>query len=469
MILECESCGAGYPASATQCPYCNAGAFLAHQIVPATVILDTECYPNYWLCKFMHVETGETQEFNLFDGHPLDAIGLRNRLTTSRNITFNGRKYDMPMIAYALSGATNAQLKQASDAIIRSNLQPWQFYEAYHVGDPNEVIDHIDLFEVAPGQGSLKAYGGKMHSRKLQDLPIDPDASIAWPERLVLREYCGNDLIVTCDLYKTFPAQIKLREDMGAEYGVDLRSKSDAQIAETVMKRLLPFKVERPHIAAGTQFYYRPPEWLSFNGLNLLELLARSPFTITDTGSVAMTAELENTVIRIGSTAYKMGIGGLHSMESSVAYQANDVYSLTDHDVVSYYPSLIIRTGIFPQQIGDAFQTHYRDWYSRRLAAKHSGDKKTANSLKTLLNGTFGKLGSRWSIFYAPSEMIQVTVTGQLALLMLIEAIERCGIAVISANTDGIVVKCPRHMEWVRDDIVRWWERVTQFETEVSR
>jgi len=59
--------------------------------------------------------------------------------------------------------------------------------------------------------------------------------------------------------------------------------------------------------------------------------------------------------------------------------------------------------------------------------------KKTANTLKTLLNGSFGKLGSRYSIFYAPTEMLQVTITGQLALLMLIEMMELCGIPVVSA------------------------------------
>ena len=89
-----------------------------------------------------------------------------------------------------------------------------------------------------------------------------------------------------------------------------------------------------------------------------------------------------------------------------------------------------------------------------------------APSTSRLLNGTFGKLLSKWSIFYAPSEGIQVTVGGQLALLMLIEMLELCGISVVSANTDGLVIKCRRDMEWIRDQIVKWWEQTTGFETE---
>ena len=408
-------------------------------------------------------DTGEV--FELANGLPLDVATFRQTLAAYRVITFNGNHYDMPIIALALAGADNATLKQASDMIIVGGLQPWELLRHFNV-EPLEWVDHIDLFDVAPGQASLKMYGGKMHSRRLQDLPYAPTEIIDEQKRLALREYCTNDLRTTRDLYETFPTQLALREQMSAEYGVDVRSKSDAQIAETVMKSLLPFTPERPVVPVGGQFYYRPPEWLRFIQQPLLELLARSPMTINASGGVDMTVELEKTVIRIGNTAYHMGIGGLHSMESGIVHRADAAYSLTDHDVASYYPSLILRTGIYPRQIGETFVAIYRSWYDRRMAAKHAGDKKTANSLKTLLNGTFGKLGSKWSIFYAPTEMIQVTLTGQLALLMLIELLELSGIAVVSANTDGIVLRTRRDMEWIRDAIISWWESVTEFETE---
>ena len=151
---------------------------------------------------------------------------------------------------------------------------------------------------------------------------------------------------------------------------------------------------------------------------------------------------------------------------TEIAEFERSTFEYVDFDVASYYPSLILRTGIAPQQIGQQFQSIYHQWYDRRLAAKRGGDKKTANSLKTLLNGTFGKLGSMWSIFYAPTEMIQVTVTGQLALLMLIEMLELHGVQVVSANTDGIVLRTRRDMAWLRDQCIAWWESVTLFETE---
>lgn len=424
-------------------------------IGPPTATVDTECYRDYWLCAF---DTGE--EFEQYDGHPLDRAGLAAALARYLIITFNGNNYDMPLITLALGGATCDQLKNASDAIIVRGVKSWD------IARVPDWINHVDLFDVAPGQGSLKSYGARMHTRKLQDLPFDPSATIDAPARALLREYCRNDLVLTRELYATFPAQLELRRHMGAEYGVDLRSKSDAQIAETVMKTILPFKVQRPSVPGGMKFYYRAPAWLKFDNVPVLELLARSPFTIGENGSPVMTEELANTLIRIGGSAYQMGSGGLHSTESQVTRWADDDYTLSDHDVASYYPSLILLTGIYPAQIGPVFSEIYRSWYTRRLAAKAAGNKRDANSLKTLLNGTFGKLGSPWSIFYAPSEMIQVTITGQLALLMLIERLEMFGASVVSANTDGIVVRCHKSLHWLRDAAIADWERVTGLVTE---
>lgn len=435
---------------------------------PPTSMLDTECYVNYWLCMF---ESGDDVEmyngWHYVNGQPCDQAEflrvLAALLRRYRVVTFNGQNYDMPLITLALMGKTTAELKQWSDAIIVRGLKPWD------VADVPEWIDHIDLFDVAPGQGSQKAYAGKMHSRRIQDLPIDPAATIDDAARLKLRDYCRvGDLVALRDLWNNMQSQIALRIDMGRQYGLDLRSKSDAQIAEAVMKRILPFKVQKPQVPYRSQFYYRPPPWLRFIDLKLLELLARSPFTINDNGSPMMTDELAGTLIRIGDSAYQMGSGGLHSTESKVMHVADAAHEISDHDVASYYPSLILLTGIYPHQIGEHFAKIYRDWYTRRLAAKRAGQKKDANSLKTLLNGTFGKLGSPWSIFYAPSEMIQVTITGQLALLMLIELLEAAGVRVISANTDGIVLKTPRALTWLRDAIIAGWEQQTGLETEAN-
>ena len=434
---------------------------------PPIRVTDCETYRNYWLCMNATDDVELWNDQPHIGGVPCDRQALTEALVRMLRgatiVTFNGLGYDMPLITLALEGASNAALKSASDAIIVTGIKHWD------IARPPEWIDHIDLIEVAPGQGSLKAYAARMHSKRLQDLPIEPSAIIGPVERQQLREYCRlGDIAATTDLFHTFPKQLALRRDMGRQYSLDLRSKSDAQIAEAVMRKILPFKVEKPPIAFGQQFMYRPPAWLAFQHLQVLQVLARSPFTIADNGSPVMTEELAATRIQIGASAYQMGSGGLHSTESEVLHDADAQWIISDHDVASYYPSLILLTGIYPKQIGPSFATIYREWYDRRLAAKAAGDSKNANSLKTLLNGTFGKLGSPWSIFYAPAEMIQVTITGQLALLMLIERLEMAGVQVISANTDGIVLKTRRTETAARDALIAWWEQATGLQTEAN-
>jgi hypothetical protein len=86
-----------------------------------------------------------------------------------------------------------------------------------------------------------------------------------------------------------------------------------------------------------------------------------------------------------------------------------------------------------------------------------------------VLNGSFGKFGSPYSILYSPDLLIQTTLTGQLSLLMLIEWLEEVGVPVVSANTDGIVLKCPVSLYDDACDVFKEWEKVTGFETEETR
>ena len=87
----------------------------------------------------------------------------------------------------------------------------------------------------------------------------------------------------------------------------------------------------------------------------------------------------------------------------------------------------------------------YCEFLARRMGAKDAGIKKVADALKILLNGTFGKLGSMFSRMYAPDLLLGVTITGQLNLLCIIDELVKIkGVMVLSANTDGIMVKFPR-------------------------
>lgn len=105
----------------------------------------------------------------------------------------------------------------------------------------------------------------------------------------------------------------------------------------------------------------------------------------------------------------------------------------------------------------------------KELEAELSYHTTNSNSLKICINGSFGKLGSKYSALYSPDLMMAVTLTGQLSLLMLIEALELKGISVVSANTDGFVSLMDKSEYKVYDETCKQWESTTGFELEETQ
>jgi hypothetical protein len=439
------------------------------------VVYDTECYRNYWLAAFKCVETGRITTFELGLGRTFDRERLRTIMRNNLTVGFNSNHYDNVLTWMAIQGASTQRLKQASDDIIVRNCRSWDIEKLYELPRLPKW-NHVDLIEVAPGTASLKIYGGRLHAPLMQDLPIEPDAELTEEDVARLKPYCINDLSTTELLMKGLKQQIELREVMSREYEEDLRSKSDAQVAEAVIKSQINKRkgqaIERPSIRPGTEFHYRPPAYLQFRSQQLRDILAECaerPFIVGNNGAPLPQPFLEDAKVRIGSSVYRMGIGGLHSSEQRASHVADADTLLLDRDVASYYPAIILTLGLAPKHIGNDFLEVYRGIVNRRLTAKRAGDKSTADSLKIAVNGSFGKLGSKWSVLYSPDLLIQVTLTGQLALLMLIERLEDAGIPCVSGNTDGVVIKCPKALEATMLDIVATWERETGFETEETR
>ncbi len=453
--------------------------------------LDIECYENYLLIMFRKVSSGEILYFEKFNGSDLAISNVLHILNKYTIVTFNGIKYDLPVIEAAVAGFSNKAIHDVSNMIIEQNLQPWQVRK--QIGVPAIKVDHIDLMEVAPLQASLKIYGGRIHSPKMKDLPIKPDATILESDLEEMRLYCANDLEVTDLLFKHLKQEIALRSSMSDEYGVDLRSKSDAQIAEAVIKQ----EMERDHsitpkrakVEVGTEYYYKCPDNIVFQTDQLNDILRQYtelPFVVGKSGHVEFNFEIteadafksgnrkgelpdnkKKLQFVIGNTKYTIGTGGLHSCEKSTRH-TNEHHILRDYDVASYYPNIILNNSLAPKHLGEPFLDIYRSIVNRRLKAKKEGDKITNESLKITINGSFGKFGSKWSFLYSPDLMMQVTVTGQLSLLMLVERLELAGISVVSANTDGIVVKMDHDKEEIAQSIVEDWEFETEYEMEGS-
>jgi hypothetical protein len=436
---------------------------------------DIEVYPNYCLFAFKSIQTGKIIYFELGEKHTLDIPKLKWVLDNFLIVNFNGLKYDFPVISVGLSGHNSQALWIATDMIITQQLRTKEVYKKFKVKklEVNQ-IDLIELTALAPG---LKVCAGRLHAPRLQDLPFEPGTLLTDDQITILRRYCINDLDNTILLYKAVLPQVELREKMGLRYGIDLRSLSDAQMAEAIIasevKRITGRKyLQRTAILPGTSYRYQTPSFIKYESElmnHVLGLVQTADFVIDEDGSIIMPPSLSELVIEMNKGKYKFGIGGLHSREKSIAHVANDEYFISDTDVTSYYPNMILNAGMAPKNLGQPFLLVYNGIVVERVSAKQAGNIIVAECLKIVSNGTFGKLGSPWSIVYAPNLMIQVTITGQLSILMLAERFELAGIEVTSINTDGIVVRCLRSREFEFNTIVKRWEKDTGFDTEETR
>jgi hypothetical protein len=468
-------------------------------IIPAApdgkpaAVFDTECYINFWLLK-IRPQGGAVITFALRDGARFGAdtqARIYQLLQLFTMVSFNGIYYDVPMISGVLAGYTTEQLKWLNDKIIVEGLKPWELESIGLTLLPPQ--DHIDIIEVAPGAGSQKQCAGRIHYKTMRDLPYSPDSYLDAAQIQNVSEYCENDLEQLEALFDALRPQISVREELGKRYGIDLRSKSDAQMGEAIIKTLCEretcSRIYKPDIDWNLRFRYEPPQWLSFQTPALrdaFEIIKASIFELDGSGAVKMPKQLEGLEIPFGKSVYRLGIGGLHSSEKRRVYRSDETHVIRDVDVASYYPNLILNSGRYPLACGPVFQKVYRGLKDERLHWKHiqkdfekqrvkvkdpaSGEGYQAycanEGLKIAINGSFGKLGSLYSILFAPEMLIQTTVTGQLAILLLIEWHEMQGISVISANTDGIIIHCERAKLPVIDSIIDYWQKTTGLELE---
>src|ERR1700674_1438248 len=133
-------------------------------------VFDVECYRNFFLIVFMEVNTGKVLRCQISPNWKLDKSGLQVALFNYLLVGFNSNEYDVPMIQLALKGATADQLKDISDEIIKDGGRAQDI--AYKYGLVRPYWDHIDLIQVAPLKASLKIYAGRLHCKKMQDLPF---------------------------------------------------------------------------------------------------------------------------------------------------------------------------------------------------------------------------------------------------------------------------------------------------------
>lgn len=311
-------------------------------------------------------------------------------------------------------------------------------------------------------------------------------------ERFIPREYLqemadynDNDVYIVAELIRMNQEEVLLRYRISEEYNVDVFSASRSTIADKVIVKLYSkYTGLHPKAFIDTKTIRRKilvseilSDKIAFSTPELNDILS-------DIRSLTLRGEkgeFDREFTFMG-TSYTIATGGLHSNEIPAVYVENSDSIIVDRDVASYYPNMIRSLKVCQKHLIPKAWFRIADTIvDERLEHKHLAKDKSLDSidrdkhataaacLKIVANaGIFGKMGSEKSFLCDKKAMYQVTINGQLFLLMLIEKLELAGIHVISANTDGIVTIVPRELEQTADDICHWWEKYLGLELEFT-
>jgi hypothetical protein len=462
------------------------------------IVTDIETMAEFFLCSCYDPQTQQWYDFELNKNkNQLDGmIRFFEEMNDYYFVTYNGLRFDSQVLEHIIRNNDNwhelsaleictiiAQVAQ--DTIHDSNYGVLPKYRESQLS-----FKVLDLFEINHYSNknrmvSLKRLEFEMDLPNIEEMPIHHTKTDMTDEEIQLTiDYCRNDIYATYEFYLVTIGQtdhplykgnnqIELRQDIYNEFGIPCLNYSDSKIGDEMIKKYYCQEKNMSYSDLPKKGYFRKQvrardciaHYVDFQTPELqafLKHVKKQIFTLTD--------EFKESLEFYGNT-YTFAKGGLHTENKPKIFEADEDNIIVDWDVSSYYPAIIINNGKYPQHLGKEFLRGYKQMFDKRLelkplAKKDKKIKGIVGALKLAVNSVYGKSSDMQSWIYDRQLTMFTTITGELSLLMLIEAYELAGIRVISANTDGVTILVKNASFDTMTAINKWWMDVTQYELE---
>lgn len=342
----------------------------------------------------------------------------------------------------------------------------------------HEILD----FELPPiDEEEKELYWNKLPANyKRMSLEEMHQLNITQFDRYVLPKYIQpmlhyncNDVYLVAEMVRQKPDEIKLRYSITNAFGINCLCSARQNISDKLLVKFYSemsglnktaFEKLRTNRTALSFKKIIFPH-IHFKTKQLQDLLDEmKDIIIYHTNKDAFCREFE-----FYNTTYTLATGGLHSQDRPAVLVSDNDYTYVHYDITSFYPSIMISYGIAPKHLNkDVFVKMVDYFKTTRVKCKHTKDedgyvitgvhnKIAAEALKIVINAIYGKLGSELFWLYDRLAQMQVTINGQLMIMALIESLELNKIHVVSANTDGIIVKLPNDKKEVFDELTAAW------------
>lgn len=305
---------------------------------------------------------------------------------------------------------------------------------------------------------SLKSLAVQLGYPVIQELPYHPNSFLKIEDLPKLRYYNRvHDLGITEMLFDKMKGDVDLRAYILQEYKLPCWSMDAPKIASEYLLEYFCKNTFTGDVYAYEEYKksirdsrYLPNDWIIGDYLpnvdfkteffkNIYENIKKSLSTnqYADT-PIFKQKSGENVKLSISS-------GGIHTENNNQIFKENEEFYILDADVQGLYPTLF-RHYKFIRKDLLIILDKYVQMIDDRTDAKRKGEKKKDTFLKLCNNAFSGLVDSTTSWLYSPEHILALRVFGQLIQLRFIEELNEVGITTLFSNTDGTLVKCPKHL-----------------------
>tara|TARA_R110002074_G_scaffold305818_4_gene476922 strand:- start:1983 stop:3971 length:1989 start_codon:yes stop_codon:yes gene_type:complete len=451
-------------------------------------VMDYETMINFFCGVFQHYKTKETKIFIIHDlKNDFDEFTkflTQNVIDKERHISYNGLAFDAQITEYILdkqfewkslkpSELAFEIYKCAQHVIDKSNSRDFLDYYEYNMQIPQLDVYKLNHWDNAAKRSSLKWIQFSMDWHNLKDMPIKHDTYIHTQEEVdIIVNYCINDVESTKKIFWKSTKDITLRKNLTDTYKLNLYSASETKISKELFLHFLSkkTKIKKQDIKYSSTIRNEIIvkdillPYLKFNNPIFENLLNqfKDKIVYPENTKGGFKASISYQGMKTD-----FGLGGVHGANKSGIYEQNDDMIIMSSDVTSFYPNLAIRNKWAPAHLPkEEFCEQYEWFFNERKKIPKSDP--TNYTYKIILNSTYGLSNDKFSFLYDPQFTMQITINGQLSLMMLYEMIMENipGSIPIMQNTDGIETMIPKNKKDDYLKICKEWEEITSLNLE---
>lgn len=422
----------------------------------APIVYDIEVFAYDWIVVFLDMSDGSWHVYHN------DNAGVRTYLSAPDRILcgFNNKHYDDHIVKAICCGASPELVKQINDFIIVQERSGWEHWFLRQKKFRFDSFDLMDDTQVGTSLKHIEAHLGLNIEETEVDFNLNRPLT---PEELesTLR-YCKFDVFYTAKLLTLRKGYLEAKLNVGRAIGL-----TDAKALSMTNAKLTATALQAEYVQRYDERDYVypdnldksmiPPEVLAF-----FDRLHDKTIPDSELFGSKLTIDVD------GGEAV-IGFGGIHHAQTNYRETACGNRVIRNFDVASLYPSLMVYNGYTSRNIPSS--KIFEDFYHQRLAAKKAGDKHTANTLKLILNTTYGASLAKTNALYDPLMGRSVCITGQLYILELAMWYLRLTktVRIIQLNTDGLMISIDKDELPTIYTINEVWQRSKHLELEEDK